>query len=96
MAITKEQVEKICKNYEDPELHIDIWTLGLVYKIEIKENDVVNLTITFTTPMCPFGPEMVQDLKQIIKYKGAKEVNIDVTFDPPWKPSGELREMLGL
>ena len=96
MTITKEQVIEICKTYEDPELHIDIWTLGLVYNIEIKDGSTAHLTITFTSPMCPFGPEMVEDLKQIIKYKGAKEVDIDVTFDPPWKAPEELRDMLGL
>ena len=46
--------------------------------------------------MCPFGPEMVDDLTHIIKYKGASEVDIDVTFEPAWKAPDELREMLGL
>ena len=96
MVITKEQVVEICKKYEDPELGIDIWALGLIYNIEIKNEEIVHLTITFTSPMCPFGPEMVEDLKQLIKYKGATEVDIDVVFDPPWKPPEELRDMLGL
>ena len=96
MAITKEQVIEICKTYEDPELGIDIWSLGLVYKIEIKNNNEAHLLITFTSPTCPFGPEMVEDLTQIIKYKGASSVDIDVTFEPAWKAPDELREMLGL
>ena len=97
MAITKEVVVEVCKHYEDPELGIDIWSLGLVYAINVdEEKESVNLQITFTSPTCPFGPEMVEDLKQLIKYKGAKEVDIDVVFDPPWKPSDELRDMLGI
>ena len=95
MAITKEQVIEICKHYEDPELGIDIWSLGLVYSIDV-EGSSVKLTITFTSPTCPFGPEMVEDLKQLLKYKGAEEIDISVTFDPPWKPSAELRDMLGM
>lgn len=97
MAITKEQVIEVCKHYEDPELGIDIWSLGLVYNIEVDEEaNTVVLTITFTSPTCPFGPEMVEDLKQLLKYKGAENIDIDVTFDPPWKPTDELREMLGI
>ena len=97
MGITKEQVIEVCKHYEDPELGIDIWSLGLVYNIEVDEATAkVRLTITFTSPTCPFGPEMVEDLKQLLKYKGAKETDIEVTFDPPWKPTAELRDMLGI
>jgi metal-sulfur cluster biosynthetic enzyme len=96
MTINKEDVVEICKHYEDPELGIDIWTLGLIYEIKVLDSKKVYLKITFTSPMCPFGPEMVEDLNQLIKYKGAEEVDIDVVFDPPWKPSEELRDMLGL
>ena len=96
MAITREQVVEICKKYEDPELGVDIWSLGLIYDINIKDEQVAQLKITFTSPMCPFGPEVVEDLKQLIKYKGATEVGINVVFDPPWKPPEELRDMLGL
>jgi metal-sulfur cluster biosynthetic enzyme len=96
MGITKEQIIKICKDYEDPELHIDIWSLGLVYNIEIKPENKVHLLITFTSPMCPFGPQMVDDLNHIIKNKGASEVEVEVTFEPAWSPPEDLREMLGL
>jgi metal-sulfur cluster biosynthetic enzyme len=93
--ITKEDIIEICKSYEDPELFIDIWTLGLVYDINIKDNDV-HIKLTFTSPMCPFGPQMVDELKDLVTKKGAGNVDIEVTFDPPWKPSDELREMMGV
>jgi len=94
--ITKEQlIEQVFKKYEDPELHIDIWTLGLIYDIKI-EKTKVKILLTFTSPMCPFGPEMVEALKKRIREQGAKEVKIEITFNPPWKPSAELREMLGV
>jgi metal-sulfur cluster biosynthetic enzyme len=93
--ITKELVEEVCKNYEDPELGIDIWTLGLIYGIEINKNDV-KIKLTFTSPMCPFGPQMVEDIKREVKVKGAEDVDVEVTFDPPWQPSEELREMMGV
>lgn len=94
--ITKELlIEEVFKKYEDPELNIDVWTLGLIYEINIDENKV-KVILTFTSPMCPFGPQMIEHLKKKIFDLGAKEVSIEVTFTPPWKPSEELREMLGV
>ncbi len=94
--ITKEKlIEEVFKKYEDPELNIDVWTLGLIYDVKIKSNNV-NIILTFTSPLCPFGPQMVEDLKGRIMNLGAKKVDIGITFTPPWKPSEELREMLGV
>jgi metal-sulfur cluster biosynthetic enzyme len=67
----------------------------LIYKVEINENDV-KVLLTFTSPMCPYGPQMVSELEEQIKAKGAVNVTVEVTFEPPWKPSDELREMLGV
>lgn len=92
--ITKEELIEIFKSYDDPELHIDVWTLGLIYDMQISE-DTVKIKLTFTSPMCPFGPQMVDELTQRIKEKGVKNVEIEVVFEPPWKPSEELKEMLG-
>ncbi len=94
--ITKEElIEDVFKKYVDPELGIDIWTLGLVYNVEIKE-DTVKILLTFTSPLCPYGPQMVEELKEMIINKRAKEVEIEVTFEPPWQPSEELKEMMGM
>jgi len=96
MTITKEQlIEEVFKKYEDPELNIDVWTLGLIYEVKIDGNKV-KVVLTFTSVLCPFGPQMVEDLKKMIFDLGAKEVSLEVTFTPPWKPSEELREMLGV
>lgn len=94
--LTKEKViEEVLKKYVDPEIGIDLWTLGLIYKVEVKK-DEVKLLITFTTPLCPYGPMMIEELESMLKKIGAKKVKIDVTFDPPWEPKPELREMLGV
>ena len=94
--ITKEQlIEEVFKKYEDPELGIDVWTLGLIYEIKI-EKDCIKVLMTFTSPMCPFGPEMLEELKKRIKKIEEIKVDIAVTFNPPWKPSAELRELLGV
>ena len=94
--ITKERlIEEVFKKYNDPELGIDIWALGLIYEIKI-ENENVKIVLTFTSPLCPFGPQMVEELKKQILDLGAEAVSIEVAFSPPWKPSEELREMLGV
>ena len=94
--ITKEElIEDVFKKYIDPELGIDVWTLGLVYNVEIKE-DKVKILLTFTSPLCPYGPQMVGELKEMVLNKRAKEVEIEVTFEPPWQPSEELKEMMGM
>lgn len=92
--VTQEELIDIFKNYLDPELGIDIWTLGLIYKTEINDTQV-KVLLTFTSPMCPYGPQMVTDLKEQIEKLGV-QVEMEVTFDPPWKPTDELREMLGV
>jgi len=93
--ITQEKLIEILKNYKDPEIGIDIWTLGLIYKIEIDE-EYIKITMTFTTPFCPYGPHMIEELKEQIIKAGVKNVEIEVVFEPPWEPSEELKEMLGL
>lgn len=94
--ITKEElIEDVFKKYVDPELGIDIWTLGLVYNVDINE-DKVKILLTFTSPLCPYGPQMVEELKEMILNKRAQEVEIEITFEPPWQPSEELKEMMGM
>lgn len=93
--ITQEQLIDIFKNYQDPELGIDVWTLGLIYECKITDNKVY-VKLTFTSPFCPYGPQMVEELEKQIKEKGASDVKIDITFEPPWQPSEELKQMLGM
>ena len=93
--ITEQQVIEVCKAYVDPELGIDVYTLGLIYEKKINENKVY-LKMTFTSPFCPYGPQMIDELKDNLKEAGAEEVEIEVTFDPPWEPSEELKAMLGM
>ena len=94
--ITKELlIENVFKKYEDPELNIDIWTLGLIYDVKV-DGKRVKIVLTFTSPLCPFYPQMVDDLKKLILDQQAETVDIEITFTPMWKPSDELREMLGV
>lgn len=93
--ITREQTIDALKTCKDPELDVDVWTLGLIYKVEL-EKGVVAITMTFTSPMCPYGPLLVEQIKSAIKHAGAVEVKIEITFDPMWKPSEEVKDLLGM
>ena len=95
--IIKEEIIEVLKNIEDPELKIDLWTLGLIYGVELDEvEQIAKIIMTFTTPLCPYGPTMVEEIKKKIVELGAKAVEVDVVFTPPWKPSEEVKMMLGL
>lgn len=93
--ITQEELIDVLKSVEDPEIHLDVWTLGLIYDTKISK-DSVKILMTFTSPFCPYGPQLLEEMQEKIEDKGVKKVDIEVTFDPPWQPSEELREMLGL
>lgn len=94
--ITKELVIEKLKEVIDPELHIDVWTLELIYGLVIKESDVT-VTMTFTTPLCPYGPQLVEDVKEKVRtLPNIGNIDVLVSFDPPWKPSDDLKEMLGV
>ncbi len=94
---TRDQVIEVLKTVEDPEIFLDIWFLGLIYNIGIGEEGNIDIEMTFTTPLCPAGPQLVGEVKEkIMKLEGVKEVEVKVTFNPPWQPSDEVKSMLGL
>ena len=94
--LTKEHVIETLKQVYDPEIQVDVWTMGLIYDIKVQDKKV-HIIMTLTTPMCPYGPMLLEEVKARIKEDtGAEEVQIDITFEPPWQPSQELRMMLGV
>ena len=96
MTISKTDVIEVLKTIQDPEVKIDIWTMGLIYNIETT-NDGVKILMTYTTPFCPWGPQLNDEI--IIKLKeklSIKDVDIELTFDPPYKMPSDLRATLGI
>jgi len=96
---TKEQVIEVLKEVYDPEINYDIWSLGLVYDIDIEGNKV-KILMTFTTPMCPYGPALLDDVRRhVSSIEGVTEVEINLTFTPVWGPdrmSEEAKMALGI
>ena len=94
----QEQVIEALKMVNDPEIMLDVWTLGLIYNLKVDgtKGDVL-ITMTFTTPACPYGEILVEEIKQKVKeIKGIKHLKIDVVFSPPWQPSDEVKALLGM
>lgn len=94
--ITKDEITRKLKTVQDPELHLDIITLGLVYDTTIKDDGGVHVLLTLTTPLCPFGPVLIEQIEIALRELGAPSVDVELTFDPPWKPPQNLREMMGV
>lgn len=94
--ITKDDVIAVCQTILDPEVHLDIYTLGLIYNIDITPEYEINILMTYTTPLCPFGGKMQDELRTALSVLNPKSINIELTFNPPWKVSDELREALGI
>lgn len=99
MAITEKQVRDALKGVKDPELGLDLVVLGLVYDIEVDEDDV-KATISLTSPLCPVAPQILEDAKKAIEgVEGVQGVEVELTFDPPWTPERMnplVRSSLGL
>lgn len=93
---SKEQIIENLKKVEDPELQLDVWSLGLIYGIDIIDGKTCKITMTLTSPQCPFGPYMMQDVKKAVENAGFDQVDVELTFSPRWKPSDELRAALGI
>ncbi|OGH58953.1 MAG: hypothetical protein A2725_04375 [Candidatus Magasanikbacteria bacterium RIFCSPHIGHO2_01_FULL_33_34] len=92
--INKDDVIKILETVLDPELGIDIWTMGLIYDINIINENQIKILMTYTTPTCPAGSEIQQNMRSTLSKAGFEKIDIKVTFDPLWQPSEELRAAL--
>ena len=93
---SKDDLVAAIKEIIDPDLFIDIWTLGLIYDIEVEEK-VCTVTMTFTSAACPAGPMLVDQVKTKTEaVDGVDETKVEITFQPPWEPSDDLKAHLGL
>lgn len=83
---SEEEVEKALTEVIDPELGLDFVDLGLIYDIEVKEGEVY-VSFTLTTPGCPIGPMVTDQIKEFVgELDGVEKVFPKLVFDPPWTP----------
>ncbi len=92
----RKRIVEALRHCVDPELHLDIWTLALVYGIETSNGDI-KIKMTLTSPGCPFGPQMIEDVKQKVgAVEGVKSVDVEIVFEPAWNPSDDVKMILGV
>ena len=81
------EVEAALKTVNDPELGIDIWNLGLVYDVDIDDDNNVKVQFTLTTMGCPIGPMIDEEIRAATKdIEGIGEVTTEMVMYPPWSP----------
>ena len=88
MSELKEKVIKEIKKVYDPEIPVNIYELGLIYKIEIEEKNIVKGDMTLTSPNCPVAESLPKQVEEyILKVKGVSDVKLNLVWDPPWNKS---------
>ena len=98
--ILKQKIIDVLSNIYDPEIPVDIYQLGLIYDTRVDVNGKVYVLMTLTTPNCPVAESLPAQVKEEIGYlTGVTEVDLELTFEPPWDQSmmtEEARLDLGL
>lgn len=81
----REDVIQTLKTCFDPEIPVDVYELGLIYEVNVDPGNNVNIIMTLTSPTCPVAESLPLDIKaKVEKMEGVNEVDIELTFDPPW------------
>ena len=104
MAVSEDVIREELKKVVDPELFVNIVDLGLVYDVTVSEaaegKSNIAIQMTMTSPMCPAGPQMIANSKQVLgAVEGVGEVEVKIVLDPPWSPdrmTEEARDQLGI
>ncbi len=98
--IKKEKIIEKLKTIDDPELSISVWDLGLIYDVQVNDENEVYIKMTLTTPGCPLMAFLPKKVEQEIKgMEEVKDAVVELVWDPPWKPemlSEEAKKKLGI
>ena len=96
----EEKVLKMIKTVFDPEIPVNIYDLGLIYKVDVNEDGHVDIDMTFTAPSCPAADFILEDVRQKVDaLEGVKSSNVNLVFEPVWDQSmmtEDARVELGL
>jgi len=85
MSDIKNRVIEEVKKIYDPEIPVNIYELGLIYKIEVDEKNKINIDMTLTSPNCPVAESLPKEVKaNIMKVEGVSDVNLNLVWEPPW------------
>jgi FeS assembly SUF system protein len=100
MARLTDEIVGALKTVYDPEIPADIYELGLIYKVDIDDNHMVNIDMTLTTPNCPAAGELPGQVENAVAgVPGVREAKVNIVWDPPWdqsRMSDEARTTLNM
>ncbi len=98
--VLRNNIISAIKTVYDPEIPTNIWEMGMIYEINISEDNSVKILMTVTAPNCPVADSLPVEVKETVeRVEGVKSVWVDLTFDPPWTPdrmSDEAKFELGM
>ena len=84
----EERIVDVLKTVYDPEIPVNIWDLGMIYKIDVKDDATVELDMTFTAPSCPAADFILEDVRsKVDSVEGVKSANVNLVFEPTWDQS---------
>ena len=92
----EERIVDVLKTVYDPEIPVNIYDLGLIYKIDVKDNYDVDIDMTFTAPSCPAADFILEDVRQKVdSLEGVKNAVVNLVFEPTWDQSMMTEEARG-
>lgn len=98
--VAVDSVREALKEVYDPEIPINVVDLGLIYGIEVDDQNKVEVTMTLTAAGCGMGPYIAQQAEwAIAEIEGVQDVSVDIVFDPPWSPDSiteDGKKLLGI
>lgn len=84
----QERIVDVLKTVYDPEIPVNIYDLGMIYKIDVDDDGTVNMDMTFTAPNCPAADFILEDVRtKVESVKGVKAANVNLVFEPAWDQS---------
>ncbi len=95
----EEEIVEVLKTVFDPEIPVDVWNLGMIYKIDVHDGGIVDIDMTLTAPNCPAADYIVEDVRtKVESVEGVEKANVNLVFEPIWDysmMSEEARVELG-
>jgi len=85
---TESRLVGVLKSVFDPEIPVNIYDLGLIYNIEVDDEQTAHITMTLTAPSCPMADQLIEEVRyKVENTREVKNVDLKITFDPPWNRS---------
>jgi len=87
-TLLEERIVDVLKTVYDPEIPVDIYNLGMIYKIDVQDDGTVDMDMTFTAPNCPAADYILEDVRtKVESVEGISTANVNLVFEPAWDQS---------